>query len=74
MSTSSPNRTDKRQQDSPTESTFTNANNITEDELIAAIASRREEPIEEVAEKIKPMLDRFDVDEIIAQQTDDIWF
>ena len=73
MSTSPPNRTET-EQNSPAATTSTDRDNISEDELIAAIASRREEPIEEVAEEIKPMLDHFDVDEIISQQTDDIWF
>lgn len=72
MSTS-PNHTNK-QQDSPAGTTKTSSDDISEDEIIAAIATRREEPIEEVAAEIKPMLDRFDVDEIIAQQVDDIWF
>jgi uncharacterized membrane protein YheB (UPF0754 family) len=73
MSTSSPNLPDK-QQGNPTKSTITKTDDITKDELIAAIASRREKSIEEVAEEVKPMLDRFDIDEIIAQQTNDIWF
>lgn len=73
MSTT-PTPTDQKQNDYTAATTVTDSDNISEDELIAAIATRRGEPIEKVADEIKPMLDRFNIDEIIAKQTDDIWF